>query len=55
MKKRNLKNLQLNKIAISSLKGGALPEEPSEAKPVSLHVENCSPVSLIPNTDCTCA
>jgi hypothetical protein len=60
MKKRNLKSLGLNKKAIASfsVKGGDNPIDTSggsEHNPGSMDILKCSPESLIPNTDCTCA
>lgn len=60
MKKRSLKQLALHKKSISnlSLKGGLPAEEASEGSEHalnSLDPVKCSPESLIPNTDCTCA
>ena len=60
MKKRNLKSLTLNKASVSnlSIKGGLNPEDNSggsEHNPNSMDILKCSPASLIPNTDCTCA
>ena len=60
MKKRNLKILTLHKKSISnlSIKGGLNAEDTSggsEHNPGSMDILKCSPESLIPNTDCTCA
>lgn len=60
MKKRSLKNLQLNKKLISnvSAKGGWNGEDtstPSEEAMVTWIEEGCLMPSVIQNTGCTCA